>query len=247
LEFNFYDQFSSYSTGELLAIVQQPDKYQAEAVGAAELLLKERSVSDAERSDAHQHILALEAESQQRSDQSEARIKKIAELISPTLSPGKAPSVRRLFYLLLAAYGVSYCWGLYGLVRSQLHLFRCEGCRADFGTWLGLILMAYQTVTFFLLVRKRRWGWILAFVNYSAMILPQLYAFYIWYRMAREMPLFSRGDITAAALSVIYPIVMASFLWRRVMTRIFGIDRTTRGYSVLAGVIIGIGVMVLLS
>jgi hypothetical protein len=247
LEFNFYEQFSSYSTGELLAIVQQSDKYQAEAVSAAELLLKERSVSDGERSNAHRHILALEAESQQRSDQSEARIKKIAELISPTLSPGKAPSVRRLFYLLLAAYGVSYCWGLYGFVRSQLHLFRCEGCRADFGTLLGVILMAYETVTFFLLVRKRRWGWILAFFNYSVMILPQLYAFYVWYRMAREIPLFSRGDITVAALSVVYPMVMASFLWRRVMTRIFGVDRTTRGYSLLAGTVIGIGLMVLFS
>lgn len=110
MEFNFYEQFNNYSTGELLAIVQQPDKYQAEAVSAAELLLKERVVSDAERADVHEHLVAAQVEEKHRSELAEARVQKIAEFVNPTLNPEKARSPRRLFFLLLLVYGVSYCF-----------------------------------------------------------------------------------------------------------------------------------------
>ena len=180
MEFNFYEQFGDYSTSDLLAIVQQPGKYQAEAVSAAELLLKERVVSDSERADVQQHLAAVAAEERQRSEQGEARMQKIAEYVNPTLNPEKALSPRRLFFILLIVFGISYCFLFYGFIKSQLHLLRCEGCRADPGTWLGLFQVAYETITFFLLVRKKRWGWILLFVSNAAVVLPLLYDLYFW-------------------------------------------------------------------
>lgn len=56
-----------------------------------------------------------------------------------------------------------------------------------------------------------------------------------------------RGITPSMILTIIYPIEMAAFLWRPVMTRIFGIDRDTKRYSLLAGAVIGIGLMVLFS
>lgn len=247
VEFNFYEQFSHYSTGDLLAIVQQPDKYLAEAVSAAELLLKERVVSDSERAHVQQHLAAVEADERQRSGQAEARIQKIAEFVNPTLSPEKALSPRRLFFILLIVFGISYCFLFYGFIKSQLHLLRCAGCRADVSTWLGFFQLAYETITFFLLVRKKRWGWILLFVSNAAIVLPLLYDLYFWHKTIGSIPGLNHGITATAVFAIIYPISIAAFLWRPVMTRIFGIDRNTRGYSLLAGAVISVGVMVLFS
>jgi hypothetical protein len=247
VEFNFYEQFSNYSTSDLLEIVQQPGKYQAEAVSAAELLLKERVVSDSERADVQQHLAAVEAEERHRSEQAEARMQKIAEYVNPTLNPEKAVSPRRLFFILLIAFGISYCFFLYGFIKSQVSLLRCEDCRTDLSTWLGFFQLAYETIMFFLLVRKKRWGWILLFVFNAAMVLPLLYDLYFWHKTIWSIPGLNHGITATMILSIIYPIAIAAFLWRPVMTRIFGIDRNTRGYSLLAGAVISVGLMVLFS
>ncbi len=248
MEFNFYDQFSHYSTSDLLEIVQQPDKYQAEAVSAAELLLKERVVSNSERADAQQHLAATQTQEQHRSELAGARMQKIAEFVNPTLNPGKALSPRRLFFLLLIVYGVSYCFFLYGFIKGQVHLLRCEGCRADLGTGINFLQLAYETITFFLLVRKKRWGWILLFVLHVVSVLPLLYELYLWHRNVGYLPVLQNREITPAMiLYIIYPIVIAAFLWRPVMTRVFGIDRNTRNYALLAGAVISVVLMVLFS
>jgi len=245
--FNFYEQFGNYTTSDLLKIVQQPDKYEAEAVSAAELLLNERVVSDSERAEVHGHLIAIQAGEQHRSGQAGARMHKIAEFVNPALSPEKALSPRRLFYILLIAYGVSYCFSLYGFIKGQVHYLRGENGRADASMGLNFLQVAYETIAFFLLVRKKRWGWILLFVLSVVSALSLLYDLYFWHKTIGSIPGLNHGITAAMILVVLYPIVIASFLWRPVMTRIFGIDRATKRYSLLAGAVIGIGLMVLFS
>jgi uncharacterized membrane protein len=145
--------------------------------------------------------------------EAEERMKKVAEFVNPALSQEKALSPSRLFYFLLVAFGISYCIFLYGFIKSQVRFLRCEGCRTDFGIWLGLLF----------------------------------YELYFWHKTIGSIPGLNHQITPEMILQIIYPIGMTAFLWRPVMTRIFGIDTNTKRYSLLAGAIISVGLMVLFS
>ena len=64
MDFNFYEEYKSYSNFELLKILKQPADYQPAAVDAATLILKEREVSEQENAEVNYHFEAIAQQQQ---------------------------------------------------------------------------------------------------------------------------------------------------------------------------------------
>jgi len=236
MEINFYDQFGNYSTADLLRIIKEPEQYQLEAVTAAERILQERSISPADIAETDRYIQKVEAEKTARLKKLNFYKGKVAEIVEPILIPGTPLPPSRWFRLFIIAFGGIYVWTFYKFIKAQVHFLQCEGCRGDIFVWANLINISYLSIVFFLLLKKRRWGWILLVAGTASAIPTGIFQLYELYRF-REIVRFDSYTIISA---MIVPIAFLFFLWREPIAGFFGVDVKTKRLTTLIGAILGI-------
>ena len=165
MEIDFYKEFANYSTAELLLITREPEKYQSAAIEAAELLLQRRVITPVDTQEADRHISAQADAESVRLKRMNSYKEQVAEVLEPVIVPNTALDPAKWFKLFLWSYGLFYAWVLYKVVKEQVQLFQCQNCKGDLTVWGGLINAIFLTIVFFLLLKNRRWGWILLIVS----------------------------------------------------------------------------------
>ncbi|HXB95447.1 MAG TPA: hypothetical protein VNU70_09825 [Puia sp.] len=153
MDFDFYDQFSKYSSTELLKIVKQPDLYQPEALAAAGRLLQERQVSAAEEEEADRQFESHQQQAIHRARRFDAYKEQVADIVEPVLAPGAPLTPARSYKILVVGYSVIYGWLFYDFVRRQIRFLQS----AD--RWIGslaydFVQIAYLSVLLYLLIRN---------------------------------------------------------------------------------------------
>lgn len=242
MHFDFYEQYKGYSNVELLKILQQPDGYQPQAIDAATRLLEERKVT----------IDAEPATSDTREKKIPPKGETIHLLDSFLLQEEDVKSVKWLnIFLLLVA--VEYLWINYNLIRSTAPLIFCKDCK--FELILSLILLVSITYTpfiFYLLIKRKSWGWILMFftscfgtvtkigqipsyyqyvsldtvegiVFILLMILKGAFAYYLLRKEVRDFFHVSRNTKLWTVFAVIFVLVI-TLIYRYGIERSFGLN-----------------------
>jgi hypothetical protein len=243
MNFDFYSTYKEYPTVELLKIIQRADQYQEAAINAATQILSERNVSQEERDEVDSFYQALDNSSRQRTEKITAYRNKVDDFLEPVLRPSENIKPDKWLNILLLMIGLQYLWVLYGYIVSLVNFFQkvnhctefdfriyssrnlsywdCFWKEFDPASLLGLFSLIYIPVMFYLLWKRKKWGWILLFVDNILPLLANIYMCYTifindWFFKPSPMPFIT---------SIIVKSLIAFFIWRTSISDFFGVTK----------------------
>lgn len=238
MDFPFYEQFKELPTVELLKIVNRPEDHQASAVEAAARVLQEREVSPSDVAAVENYFTRLEEENNARIARTNAYKEKATDLLQPVLQPTATLIPEKWFGSFLLVYGGYYIWGLYQFIKTQVLFLRCKDCPvmpgAIFWTFFDI---SYSTITFYLLLKQKRLGWILLFAWSIIFVVSRIAQLNIYYKYK----MFGRNEPTYFLVPVLINTAFVFFLWRKEIAGLFGVNEKTK--KITAWVAIGIAVL----
>ena len=236
MDFDFYTLYKDFSTAELLTITQRPDEYQPEAVEAANLRLSERNI-------AHEDQVAVQAfyaESDRAANRKTERIDQLkgqaADLFQPVFQPSSEVAPQKWFRLFLLVLGLQYGWSLIQTLIAVYKTIAGQGSdRFDLFFLIDIGTIIYLPYFYYLLYKRKRWGWILVFAGILVGILGlpmQVYAYSVFLRAFGQGPM-DMGTIAGFVFQGAVKIVFAMFLWRQDVCDLFGIRQPIKTRTVV--------------
>lgn len=233
-QLEFYEQYRQYSTADLINIVREKDNYQTAAVLAAEKLLAEREVLAVDEQEADQYFREKEAKRVAATARVDSYTAAVADWVEPLARPSAELQPYKWYRLFLLVYGFWYTYDLYQVARFFI---RDRGISLE-ELMLVVVTFGFDTLLFVLIIKKRRWGWILLVVEHMLMIFINLILFV-------EILQFKFVHVVAARnLSwALFHLAMVGFLWRRPMAAFFGVEPVVKKRAL--GVGLGLGVIYL--
>ena len=234
MNFDFYNEYRSYRTADLIVIVRQPEQYQAEAVAAAQLLLKEREVSEADELLAAQHLEDKETAKVARAEAINYYKEKVVDFVEPVVMPGTEVSPWKWYRLFMSAYILFYAWTFYIFIRKEIRFLHHSDGAGDMSIFFDFFNIAYLSLVLFFLVKKNRWAWILVFVDNLSVILSRFFRLFVLYKFRHVVQADTYTEIFAA----IYPIAIVFFFWKRSIVDFFGVNEIIKKRSLIVGIAI---------
>lgn len=175
MKLNFHDNFQHYTTAKLLAILQQPEQYQPEAVAAAELILRGRIISPEDRLEAESLINSPAATPSPLTGKLHEFREKTGNLLEPFLQPQQAVPAQKWLNILLLLMVLQYGWVIYRAVQTLRYWWEVDGESVDLPLLFTVLNLAYIPLLFYGLLKKRRWGWILFYADNVFTLTAQVY------------------------------------------------------------------------
>lgn len=219
--FDFIEKLKHYSNVELLKIVKRPNEYQIDAVNAATQLLGERQVSSEEIEMANHYFDEIEKVEKQKREKIEGFKNKTKDFFEPVLQPTDKVEPRKWLNLFLLVIGLQYAWTLFDMGRPVVWFFQCEDCEFDFSILLSILTILYIPVIFFLLLKAKRWGWILLFADTLFSLILRLSESYVFFKYQEV----HRGDTISFVLPIFIKIAFIYFLWSDSISDFFKVNK----------------------
>ncbi|HEV2483527.1 MAG TPA: hypothetical protein VGS79_27870 [Puia sp.] len=243
MTFDFYANYKDYTTLQLLGIIRQPGEYQPEAVAAATKILGEREVTEEEVKLIDEALQDMAFAKRYESEKFGRLKAKAAELFPPVFQPQEKIEPSKWLNFLLLVIGIEYVWMLFESGEKMIRIFsRGNFYWVDF---LDLLPIFYTPVIFYLLFRKRRWGWILLFADNLGSLIMLLSESYIFFKYQS----FHHGSTTTFITQILIRSAFAVFLWRDAIVDLFAVNPMTKKRTVwitTAGTLFFIGAVYLL-
>jgi hypothetical protein len=219
MDFDFYQQYKDYTNIDLLKIVRQPANYQAAAVAAAEDILRARQVSENEILFVDQYFQDLINSEKDKKEKIDALKDKVTDFLEPIYRPHKKVEPSKWLNILLLFIAIQYAQVLFNTAKRLISFSQCNYCSFDITIIVGLFTLLYVPVIFFLLFKKRRWGWILLFADNLFVLISSISQSYIFFKYQH----IHNGDITSFLVPILIRIAFMCFLWRDSIMIHFGV------------------------
>ena len=257
MDFNFYDRYKDHPTTELLKILKKPQDYQPAAIEAVTKILQERQVSETEVEQVNQYFGGIEATARLKEEKMTAYKEKVADFLEPVLQPQQTVDPRKWLNIFLLVVAIQYAWTLFGyishvvryigyIVQCKKHGFNagsnevswwdCAESRFDIMLLFELVNLAYIPLIFYLLIKRRRWGWILLFADNLFSLLGSLSQSYIFFAYQH----IHNGDMLSFLFTILLRGCFAFFLWKKMIADHFDVSKPIKVKTVLvtAGIFI---------
>ena len=161
----FTEHYKTISNTELIVILDNPDKYQGEAVEAAKLEFNDRNLSEEQIAEAKEVIIAKKADTERKKEKIES-IKKRAidsgNLLVETLSPIKStkPSTDKIILSISLVYAILT---LYTIISNRriIPYFFLDILESPFSSLLFFTPILMLISGTFLFWRRKKLGWML--------------------------------------------------------------------------------------
>lgn len=237
MDFNFRDSFQAYSNVELLRIIGEADKYQPEAVEAARHILGGREVHDSDYEQVNIFKVA-QAETTWAGEES------LSDFLESVMEEAPDPKVTKVVNIVYIVLTLQYVWMLLSLVKPLDEFQQCEKCIVWSVQFLAMIFpVVYIPVAVFLLLGRKRLGWLLLVGFFMVTTVIQLLNIFFY---AYNWRLFSVADYPYLAERVIFMLVRVGVvlaLYRPAVAAYFKVgERGKRNTLIIAACI---GLMVL--
>ena len=229
MNFDFYQLYKDYSNTELLKIVKRPTEYQPTAVAAATQILNERQVTTEEIQFVDQHLHDIDNSTKTKKEKIDALKGKATDFFEPVLYPSEKVEPNKWLNILLFVIAIQYAWSLFGTVRRLISFLQCGYCSLDFTFFAELLTLFYVPLIFFLLFKRRRWGWILLFADNLFSLISRISQSYIFFKYQS----IHHGDTTSFLLPILIKSAFVFFLWRDPIAYHFGISKETKKKTAL--------------
>jgi hypothetical protein len=253
MAFDFYEIYKDSPTTELLKVVHSPDGFLPEAVKAARRRLSEREVAPEDQAAVQAFYDDKDRHARLKAEKIDRLKEQAADLLQPIVRPGPAITPRKWLNLFLLIIGLQYTWTLIQTViavyRSVVRVVVGAGFGVheqtgykmaisnllDFSFLMNIVTLLYLPLFFYLLYKRKRWGWILVFAELLMGILAmpiQVYSYSIFLRAMRVeyMPLSAMGWF---GIQTLLKIAFAWFLWRLDVCELFGVDKAIKTRTVI--------------
>ena len=233
MKLNFHDIFQQYSTAKLLAILQQPEQYQPEAVAAADNILQERIISPEDRQEAESLINSPATAPSPLAGKLHALGEKTGSLLDPLLHPQEAVPAQKWLNILLLLMALQYGWVIYRAVQSLRYWWEVDGESVDVSLLFTVLNLAYIPLLFYGLLKKRRWGWILLYADNIFTLTGQVYQLQILLRFPDDY----EANTSQLLLLMLIRAAFILFLGRIRIRNLFRISVRTRLSTALLSVL----------
>jgi hypothetical protein len=262
MSFDFTRQFKEYSNKDLLLIVKRPNEYQPEAIKAANEILASRIVTTDDQAEADANLEDINLKKARTSEKFHEYKGKTEDLLSPLLHPTAVVNPEKWFNILLVVVGVQSVWIVLRDIRSLTAFIKfmldcnangfedslrpasfwtCFSAHFDFFSFLQLASLIYVPIIFFLLFKRRRWGWILMFADSLFTFISSIGESWIFFKYQH----IHQGE-TASFLAVIaIKGAFAFFLQRSEICNLFGVNNETKKNTAMVTIVVTILVLVL--
>lgn len=229
MNFDFYQLYKDYSNTELLKVVKRPTEYQPAAVAVATQILNERQVTTEEIQFVDQHFHDIDNASKAKNEKIDALRNKVTDFFEPVIHPTENVEPNKWVNILLFVIAIEYAWSLFGTVRRLISFLQCDYCSLDITFLAELLTLLYAPLIFFLLFKRRRWGWILFFADNLFSLISRLSQSYFFFKYQS----IHYGDTTSYLLPILIKTAFVFFLWREPIANLFGISIETKKKTVL--------------
>jgi hypothetical protein len=230
MEFNFRDAYQSYSNVELLKIVHQPERYQPEAVAAAQQVLSTREVHDSDYDEVNNYKVTMAAQLQDK----QAFNDNLSEFLESLVKPEKNLKIGKWLNILLVVIALQYIWLVARTAEPMINYLACETCSL-FSPWFlyAVFQILYIPVIGYLLFRRRRWGWILLLANNIAALIFLVINTSYYFRYRDVIPPSSQMNYFQLITSFLIKGGFILFLWIPEIAAYFNISSRAKRDTVV--------------
>jgi len=240
MNLNFIEEFKNYSNLELLKIIKNPTHYQQAAVEAAQAIISTRSISQQEEDEIKNYFISIETAEQKKKEKILAYKSKIVDAFEPILILDEEVKPSKWVKALLIMLAVQYIYFLYSTLPRLLRMVLDGGHYFEVVFLVNCVVTVYFPVIFILLLRRKRWGWILLFADNiiaSVFIVGQI----IIYLYSFDFLKWVRWD--SMLWSIFIRTAFLIFLLRKDITLYFNISRLTLQRAFMFAVLLALLLM----
>jgi len=255
MNFDFHDKYKDYSNIDLLKIVRRPTEYQVAAVDAATQILSSREISPTDIEQVDNYFDEIDTETKRKTDKITSYKEKTANFLEPVLNPTAEVKPEKWLNILLRVIGLQYLWTLYlnisDLIRFIKYVIDCKSYGFDSNTetvsywtcfssrfdplvFFQILTLIYVPIIFYLLFKRRRWGWILLFADNLFGLISTVSQSYIFFKYQQ----YHHGDTLSFFTQILIKGLFVFFLWRNYISDFFGVTKETKKKTAIVTAII---------
>lgn len=255
MNFDFYDKYKDYSNTDLLKIVRRPTEYQVAAVEVATQILNAREVTQSDVEQVDNYFDEIDTETKRKTDKINSYKEKTADFFEPVLKPTSEVKPEKWLNILLLVIGLQYLWTLYinisDLVRfvkfvvdcksygfdnstEPVSYWTCFSSRFDPLVFFQIVTLIYIPIIFYLLFKRKRWGWILLFADTLFGLISLISQSYIFFKYQQ----YHQGDTVSFFTQIIIKGLFVFFLWRNYISDFFNVTREIKKKTAIVTTIV---------
>lgn len=201
MDFDFKKEYEKLSNTELLAILEHAGRYQPDAVIAAKEVLETRSISQEEEETLARDLRKTQAQAHYKKVLN-TRIRntiqdKLQYLLTPSQNLTEVQNISRWITVLVGFLIIRYLFNLPHLILSVKDFFTYSEDYLNIDLLLIILGIIYMPWICYLLVKRRRWGWIIFLANCMFMAVSRTLSsilFYIFQSYTYKI-LFRNADL----------------------------------------------------
>jgi hypothetical protein len=224
MSLDFNKIYKDYSNAELLKILKRPTEYQPAAITAATQILEKRHVTSDDHQIVDDYFNDIDNNKKVRKEKTEDLRDKTLDLLEPVLKPSPEIEANKWVNILLLLLAIQYLWTIVVAVIQVVNYTQCYDCSMDISFWAKASAIVYVPFIFFLLLKRRRWGWILLFADNLFSVIARLSQAYIFFKYQSV----HQGDTASFLLPLFIRSAFLYFLWREPIAEHFRIDEKTK-------------------
>jgi hypothetical protein len=243
MNFDFYEKYKEYSNIELLKIIRQHGAYQAEAIDAASQILSSRQIESKDRETVDHYFQNIELKEKARQGKINSYKDKARDFLEPILEPSENIKPAKWLSILLLYIGLQWAWSFYETVKHFINILKCRYCEFDIFFLAEFLTLIYLPIIFFLLFKRRRWGWILLFADNLFILISRTGQSYIFFKYQSV----HQSDTASFIFPIVLRTIFAFFLWRDPITDFFGVTKEIKKRTALVTGSITAGLLFLLN
>lgn len=242
MDFDFHTKYKDYSNIDLLKIVWRPDEYQIAAVNAATQILSEREIPQSDLEQVDIYFKEIDAETKRKTDKQNSYKEKTADFFEPVLNPTTEVKPEKWLNILLLVIGLQYLWTLYinisDLVRFIKDVIDCKSYGFDITTetinywtcftsrfnplvFFQILTLIYVPIIFYLLFKRKRWGWMLLFADNLFGLISTISQSYIFFKYQQ----YHHGNTVSFFMQILIKGLFVFFLWKNHISDFFSVTK----------------------
>lgn len=236
MNFNFYEQYKSYPTVELLKIVHNQVDYQPEAIAAANKLLAERTATDTELAEAQAYIDDITASKQRKKDIANLYKEKAVDILEPIIQPTTELQPEKWLRLFLLAVTAQYLYTAYKNAAYLIWFIKCDTCSFDLTVFFSIFDLLFFPLLLWFLYKRKKIGWILLLINNLLIVMYALFSipslFYYTY-------VYHHSNIVSYLITPLLSAVFLSFLLKQKVADLFSVSKAAKKKTLVYTIVFG--------
>lgn len=237
MENDFFDRYSGYSNIELLRIIEQSVNYQPKAVETARQILNTRNITDEEKAFVINELKQIREKEAVKKEKVDGFMRLVTGLVEPLINPQKKLDYSKWFYILCICMTLQYIVVVYKAVKYFAEFWSYGSYTFGAYETLEIVHLVYIPFLIYLLLKRKKWGWILTFFNSIFINISSIAGLFIFFKYID----FYNDDLVNFLFPVVYYSFMIYNLLKPEVKELFAIDsilqRKIIVYSTLISVI----------